>query len=247
MATSFFIEFRLRGFARQYAIWVEERIHREAKRLRLKHKRSKNFVSHITLFAPAKTKNLRTVTIQVEKTCRKYTLVPFKLGGFGGFLNNDANWLYISVLPSAELDQLRYEMSQNLLKSDRTILDTCKKYDLNLKYKFHSSLGKFDPTKKEKFEQLLVFANNKCRLEDFKEQKTSFFGKLVNVIKKHVFGEKSNSSNIYLHLLRVTVIGKGSRIYREYDLVLRKLLNRKEALSKYYQRKTIDKLKNINN
>ena len=44
--------------------------------------------------------------------------------------------------------------------------------------------------------------------------------------------------NIKQHLLRITII-KGKRILYEYDLILKKLLNRKQALSRYWLNKTI--------
>lgn len=48
--------------------------------------------------------------------------------------------------------------------------------------------------------------------------------------------------NIKQLLLRITVIGARSRIVCEYDLVLKKLLNRKQALSRYWWRKTFKRL-----
>lgn len=48
--------------------------------------------------------------------------------------------------------------------------------------------------------------------------------------------------NIKQHLLRITII-KGKRILYEYDLILKKLLNRKQALSGYWLKKTIKNYK----
>jgi 2'-5' RNA ligase len=49
--------------------------------------------------------------------------------------------------------------------------------------------------------------------------------------------------NIKQHLLRITII-KGGNILYEYDLILKKLLNRKQALSRYWFNKTIKHYKN---
>jgi 2'-5' RNA ligase len=49
--------------------------------------------------------------------------------------------------------------------------------------------------------------------------------------------------NIDQHLLRITIIGKGGRIVCEYDLMLKRLLNRREALSGQVWKKTIFRLK----
>ena len=51
--------------------------------------------------------------------------------------------------------------------------------------------------------------------------------------------------DINQHLLRITVIGAGGRIVCEYDLVLKRLLNRREALSKFWWRKTINRLREL--
>jgi 2'-5' RNA ligase len=48
--------------------------------------------------------------------------------------------------------------------------------------------------------------------------------------------------DIKQHLLRITIM-KGKRILYEYDLILKKLLNRKQALSRYWFNKTIKNYK----
>ncbi|MEA2032783.1 MAG: 2'-5' RNA ligase family protein [Euryarchaeota archaeon] len=49
--------------------------------------------------------------------------------------------------------------------------------------------------------------------------------------------------NINQHLLRITIIGGGSKIVSEYDLMLKRILNRRQALSKRIWKKTIFRLK----
>ena len=245
--THFFIEFRTQGFAKQYAKWASARIHREARRLGLRKLKERRFVSHITLFGPARTDRLRRVMGEVEGIGRKYTLVPFKLGGFDKFQNPDANWLYLDVEPSPDLEQLRYELAQSLLRSERVIRDTCQPFDHKSKYKFHSAIIKCDPRYKDKFKKLFEYAETKCSLEIFKQHKASIFGKLLNNIKKYIFRVDEDDSGINLHLLRVTVLGRGSRIQSEYDLVLGRLLSRSEALSRYWWRKTIEKFRDLQN
>lgn len=248
VSESFFIEFRVKGFTKQYANWVNSRIHCEARRLRIGKLKERRFVSHIALFGPARTNNLKLVIEEVERTFRKYTLVPFKVGGFDSFRNSDANWLYFDVEPSSELEQLRYELAQNLIRSEKLIYDTCQSFDRNSKCKFHSSIGKYDPRDKDKFNRLLDFAETKCGLETFRQKKESLFSRLFNVIKKYVFRVKEDSNpNISLYLIRVTVLGRRSRIQYEYDLVLKKLLSRREALSRYWYRRSIEMLKALLN
>jgi len=245
--THFFSEFRLQGYAKQYAKWVRARVHREARRLRIREAGGRRFVSHIALFGGARTNNLRRVIAEVERVGQKYTLVPFKVGGFDKFQNPDANWLYLDVDPSSDLEQLRYELAQNLLRSERMIYDTCETYDLKSKYKFHCSIGKYAPEANDKFEKLFEYAETKCSLEAFKQHKASVFGRLFNIIKKYILKEKEDDPHINLHLLRVTVLGRGSRIQSEYDLVLGRSLSRREALSRYWWRKTIEKFRDLQN
>jgi calcineurin-like phosphoesterase family protein/2'-5' RNA ligase len=248
VSTSFFIEFRAQGFAKQYAKWVNACIHREARRLRIRKLKERRFVSHITLFGPARTNNFRRVIAEVERTCRKYTLVPFKLGGFDNFQNPDANWLYLGVQPSPDLEQLRYELAKNLFRSERMISNTCQPYDHKSKCKFHAAIGKYAPRDRDKFEKLLDYAETKCSLETFKQHNASVFSRLFNVIKRYIFRvEEDSNPNISLCLLRVTVLGRGSRIQCEYDLVLKKLLSRREALSRYWYNKSIERLKELLN
>ena len=50
--------------------------------------------------------------------------------------------------------------------------------------------------------------------------------------------KKKEEPNIKQHLLRITIIKRGKILY-EYDLILKKLLNRRQALSRYWLNKTI--------
>ncbi len=50
--------------------------------------------------------------------------------------------------------------------------------------------------------------------------------------------KEKEEPNIKQHLLRITIL-KGNRILYEYDLILQKLLNRRQALSRYWLNKTI--------
>jgi len=242
--TGFLIEFRLQGYAKQYAKWVRARVRQEARRLRMRRPKQSRFVPHITLFGGAKTNNLRHVIDDVERTGRRYTLVPFKLGvKRGDFQNEDANWLYLNVEPSPSLEQLRYELAQSLVRLEDMIGNTCKPYDHRPKYKFHCSVIKCDPRDKDKFEKLFDYAETRCSLEAFKQENASFFGRLFRAIKKYFAGAEEVDPGINQHLLRVTVLGRGKRIQAEYDLVLKRLLNRRQSLDGLWRRITIAKLR----
>jgi calcineurin-like phosphoesterase family protein/2'-5' RNA ligase len=51
--------------------------------------------------------------------------------------------------------------------------------------------------------------------------------------------------NINQNLLRITILTSESKIYCEYDLLLKRRLNRQQALSSYWRRKTIAKLREL--
>jgi len=243
----FLVEFRLHGYAREYARWARARTLREALRLGARRLRESRFVPHITLFGPAEAHNLRNVVREIERVGRKYTLVPFKLGiKRGEFQNEDVNWLYLDVQPSPQLEQFRYELAQSLLRLEKKIHHTCQHYDRNPKYKFHCSIGKYDPRHSARFEKLADYAENKCNLEAFKERKVSLFGRVLNIIERYILrAEEKDEPGISQHLLRITVLGKGSRIRAEYDFILGKMLSRREALSGYWWKRTIEKLKEL--
>jgi len=247
MAVSFLVEFRLQGYAKTYAKWTSARTLQEAEKLGVKRLKQPRFVSHVTLFGPAETNNLGQVIKEVERIGRRYAPVYFQLGGFDRFQMPDANWLYLDIQPSSDLEKLRNELAQSLRRSERMIYDTCQPYDRESKYEFHSSIGKYAPRDKGKFEKLFEYAETKCRLETFRQHNASVFGRLLNIIKKYIFRVGEDDPRISLHLLRVTVLGRGSRIQSEYDLVLRRLLSRREALSRYWWRKTIEKFRELKN
>jgi 2'-5' RNA ligase len=62
------------------------------------------------------------------------------------------------------------------------------------------------------------------------------FDRIWNYIKQN------QEPNIHQHLLRITIIKNGEILY-EYDLMLKRLLNRRQALSKSYWNETIELLK----
>jgi calcineurin-like phosphoesterase family protein/2'-5' RNA ligase len=242
----FLIEFRLHGYAREYAKWARVRTIREARKLGVRRLKEKRFVPHITLFGEAEAHNLRNVIREVEKVGRKYSRVPFKVGvRRGEFQKEDVNWLYLDVQPSPEFEQFRHELAQTLLRLEKKIYDTCRPYDRNPKYKFHCSIGKYNPRDSAKFEKLADYAEAKCSLEAFKQREVSLFGKLLNIIERYILRAEEEGRGISQHLLRVTVLGRGSRIQAEYDLVLGRMLSRREALSRHWWRKTIEKFREL--
>ena len=237
MSESLLVEFRLRGYAKEYAKWASARVLNKAKSLGIRKLNGPKFISHITLFGGAKTNNWKWISDEVRRIGRTYTLVPFQIKGVSNFNNRDKQVIYLEVDPSMKLEQLRWELAQSLTK----ISSEYAPWDIRPKYEFHSTVGIFQPTSNEKFSQLCSYAETQCTLALFKRRKMSIFLRLFSI-----FRPRDYDSGINQHLLRVTVLRR-SRIYCEYDLLLRKLLSRKEALGGYWWRKTIEKLRQLQN
>jgi len=236
MVESFLVEFRLQGYAKKYARWASNRTITEAKKLRIRQLPGRRFVSHITLFGSAKTNNLGRVIGEVERIGRKYTLIPFKINGISKFDNLNKKVIYLDIEPSRLLEQFRRELAENLVKLSFEYAP----WDTRQNYEFHSTVAMFSPTNGTNFNKLCDYTENDCSLRTFKQSRTSVFRRIFNLIKKYFFRRQEYDA-INLSLLRVTVI-KGNRIECEYDLVLKRLLSRREALSRHWWKKTIKKL-----
>jgi len=76
----FLIEFRMHGYAKEYA---KDVVYSVARKFRVRGITRKRVVPHISLYGPSKTNDIRKVISAVEKVGRQYTLVPFKIKGFG--------------------------------------------------------------------------------------------------------------------------------------------------------------------
>jgi 2'-5' RNA ligase len=231
-ATRFFIEFRLHGYAKRYAKWVKT------------HVRDKE-ISHITLFGPAETDNMNNVIREIKKVCTSYSLIPFTIGEFSRFDSINSKVIYLDINPSPLLEQFRWKLANNLLKISRTD----SPWDNKKQYNFHSTVKKFKNISDNKFDELCDYVNNKCNLtryEDFRgHRKTFILNRLLNLVTRCFRAPEVETHNINQHLLRITILGKDQRIKFEYDLILNKLLSRKEALSRYWWRETIGKFREL--
>ena len=200
----FLIEFRLHGYAKEYA---KDIVYSVAKKFRVRGVTRKKVVPHISLYGPGRTDDIKKVISAVEKVGRKYSLVPFKVKGFGYFAKTP-KVIYFDISPSKELEDLRWELSQELRK-----VSIGRSWDRQRNHSFHATIAFKDIDAK--------------------------FNRIWSYIKSR---EKPDISQ---YLLRITVIGTRGRIVCEYDLILKRLLNRREALSKYWWRKTINRLREL--
>jgi 2'-5' RNA ligase len=201
---NFLIEFRMQGYAKEYA---KDVVYSVAKKFRVRGVTRKKVVPHISLYGPGRTDDIRKVILAVEKVGRKYSLVPFKVKGFGYF-DKTPKVIYFDISPSKELEDLRWELSQELRK-----VSIGQLWDSQRNHSFHATIA-------------------------FRDIDTKF-NRIWSYLKSK---EKPDISQ---YLLRITVIGARGRIVCEYDLVLKKLLNRREALSKYWWRKTMNLIREL--
>ena len=201
---NFLIEFRMHGYAKEYA---KDIVYSVAKKFRVRGVTRKKVVPHISLYGPGRTDDIRKVISAVKKVGRKYSLVPFKVKGFGYF-DKTPKVIYFDISPSKELEDLRWELSQELRK-----VSVGQSWDSRRNYSFHATIAFRDIDKK--------------------------FNKIWSYLKSR------EEPDISQYLLRITVIGARGRVVCEYDLVLKKLLNRREALSRYWWRKTINMLREL--
>jgi len=201
---NFYVEFRMHGYAKEYA---KEIVYSVAKKYKVKGVTRKRVVPHIGLYGPGKTDDIRKVISAVERVGRKYTLVPFKIKGFGYF-NKTPKVIYFDISPSQELGDLRWELCQELRK-----VSIGQSWDSRRNHSFHATIA-------------------------FRDIDTKFNG-IWSYLKSR------EEPNINQYLLRITALGAGGRIVCEYDLVLKRLLNRGEALSRYWWRRTINRLREL--
>ena len=201
---NFLIEFRMQGYAKEYAKGI---VYSVAKKFRVRGVTRRKVVPHISLYGPGRTDDIRKVISAVEKVGCKYSLVPFKVEGFGYF-DKTPKVIYFDISPSKELEDLRWELSQELGK-----VSTGQSWDSRRNHSFHATIA-------------------------FRDIDTNF-NRIWSYLKSK---EKPDISQ---YLLRIAIIGARGRIVCEYDLVLKRLLNRREALSKFWWRKTINRLQEL--
>jgi 2'-5' RNA ligase len=194
----------MHGYAKEYA---KEVVYSVGKKFGVRGVTRKRVVPHISLYGPGRTEDIKKVILAVEKVGRQYDLVPHKIKGFG-FFDKSPKVIYFDITPSQELEELRWQLSQELRK-----ISTCQPWDSRRNHSFHATIA-------------------------FRDIDTKF-SRIWSYLKSR------EEPNINQHLLRITVLGSGGKIVCEYDLVLKRLLNRREALSKFWWRRTINRLREL--
>ncbi len=130
------IEFRIRGRAKKYAKTL---IYDVGKRFRVRGVTRRHVVPHISLYGPFLTRQQSEVVRRVVDVCSKYHSVPFIFQGFDYFDNTSNKVIYMNIVPSKDLTNLRYELAKALLPitSSKSNEDRKNKED----FKFHSTIA----------------------------------------------------------------------------------------------------------
>ena len=131
---NYLIEFRLHGYAKKC---IKALIYEVARKFRVLGVTRKRPVPHITLFGPFTTRYEKRMIFEVANVGRKYFLVPFRVKGFNYFDNETNKTIYIDIDSSDELEQIRWEIAERLLK----ITQTKSVHDVKKNYSFHSTIA----------------------------------------------------------------------------------------------------------
>ncbi len=197
--TVYHIEFRIRGHAKKYAKTL---IYDVGKKFRVRGMAGKHVVPHISLYGPFFTMHQRDVVAAVVAVCSRYRLVPFTFRGFNYFDNSTNKVIYLDIVPSEVLVNLRFELARTLLPitSSKSKEDRKTRAD----FKFHSTIAfkdidnkfraiwkyistKEKPDIKQHLLRVTIIKNSKILYEyDLMQQKLLNRNQALN---KHIFME----------------------------------------------------------
>ena len=124
--TSYLIEFRFSGYAKEAIKELKESISRNF------HVTKKKIVPHITLVGPVSTYDEKRLVREITEIGRKYDLIKLTLDGFGRFENRV---ILVKIKPSEELENLRLDMVERLEE-----FCNLSEHDYDRKFAFHATL-----------------------------------------------------------------------------------------------------------
>lgn len=133
---NYIIEFRLSGYAKKYA---KKTIYDVGRKFHVKGKSKGYVVPHITLFGPFKTNKSNLVISEFCNVCHLYERIYFTFKGFDYFDNEKNKVIYMSVNPSQDFKQFRFDLAKALRKVSITKSREDRR-DLE-DFKFHSTIA----------------------------------------------------------------------------------------------------------
>jgi 2'-5' RNA ligase len=205
----FFVEYRLHGYAKEYARDLVDEV---ARKFMVRRTTGTRAVPHVTLYGPSETNgtvSVRRIVSEVERVGRRYTLVACRIKGFGCFAEeNKRKVIYLGIEPSLSLQNMRRDLAQALRG-----ISVPTEYDREQDYEFHSTILIVDD--EARFRRIWEFIKSK------------------------------EPPDMAQYVPRVTILGGNRRIICEYDLVLRRVLDRRQALSRRWWRKTTTRMREL--
>lgn len=220
---SYFIELRL-----GYADSKVRRIVREVQhRFRLGSECHR--VPHMTLFGPFSLKpghGARDVLDAVEMSAGSIPELPFVIDGWDTKTTPNGRVIGFRVLPSAELQTFRRDLSDELCP----IAVTSNTWDCGHKDGwFHITLA-YHLRNERKYRSVWNYVNGQGHAQD--GSFSSFLSRLLLLFLGRSRSTGGEVRPLYLpaSALRISIL-KGDRILREYDLVRKRWLDREESLS----------------
>lgn len=181
-------------------------------------------VPHLTLYGHfnADYSQVPRVKTIMESVGDKYSFFPYLVDGFKWKKSEKGKVIYFNIVPSKELECLRKELADELLR----VVPSTKPWDRKEDFLFHSTLA-YRLTDSE-FDRIWSFVVGK----------KSFFQKVRSLFTK---SEDYAMRDFYLpmYALRTTFLNNQSRIACEYDFLQKRRLSRQEALSKTEWQKTL--------
>ena len=130
------IEFRIRGHAKKY---TKTLIYEVGKRFGVRGMTRRHVVPHISLYGPFLTRRQRDVVAEFVRVCSKYRRVLFTFKGFNYFDNSTNKVIYLDIVPSDELVNLRAELASALIPITYSKSKEDRKNKID--FKFHSTIA----------------------------------------------------------------------------------------------------------
>ncbi|CAJ36405.1 2'-5' RNA ligase family protein [Methanocella arvoryzae] len=192
---------------------------------------SKHTVPHMTLYgdfkAPAS--SFPRIKSVIMETAKCYETLPFHIDGYDFFQGKHGYVCALKVIPSTPLVDFRRDLSSKMIKVAPSLRD----WDSDDDFKFHITIA-----------HRLRYSQYKNVRQYLETGKQSFIQKLLSFLT----GSKPQIRQFRPYLpmdgVRITMLNDNRRIYCEYDLLQKRMLNRTNALNRDVYATTLSILRN---
>jgi len=174
-------------------------------------------VPHMTLYGPFSVRRgqLDAIKGAISSAANKYKSLSFSIEDFDWFEGQYGKVIQFKIIPSEELNDFRYDVSQKLLQ----IAPNTRSWDREKDFIFHVTLAYM--LSDGEFKRIWSYLHGKKSL-------------LATIASKLGIVRSKSSNRIKISLsvdaTRVTILSRKSKIICEYDLMHKKFLKRKQVL-----------------